>query len=251
MYQAIHILSRRDDVPDPRGVDDFVLVLHIDLLIASFFALFAIFTLPRLFVRFSRRSEWFSGLSLHTDTFTNVRKQHQAMPALNDSTSSSDLRLKSGWRQPHVAQKAVRDNDFKLPSHRIPSWSSRFHIISTIFGREVATGYSIGRLIILLGYFCIILYAGIYNDSPFRFWVREGIITVSQVPIVYALATKNNVFGTFLAVGYEKVGVCFTTGIIMVLTQWKKLNWLHRFLGRFMLVVATLHAFGFRMYIFL
>jgi ferric-chelate reductase len=211
MYNAVHILSRR---ADPRGVDDFVLVLHIDLLIASFFALFAVFTFPRLFVRFSRRSEWFSGLLLHTYPFTNVQKQHQAMSALNDATSSS------GLRQPHVAQKAVRDNDFKLPSRRIPSWSSRFYIISTIFGREVATGYSIGRLIILLGYFCIILYAGIYKDNPFRYWIREGIIAASQVPIVYALATKNNVFGTFLAVGYEKVGVGFTTRV----SQWFSLS---------------------------
>jgi ferric-chelate reductase len=219
MSQVVRSLSHLSKATHASGVDDFVFIFHIDILIVSFFVLFGIFTLPRLFVRFSRRSEWFLGLLLHPYNYAKVQtfqKPLYIMSASNGMASSTNICLKPGWQHGVIAQKEVLNKD--LPPRRMPSWSSRLHVVSAILGREVSKGYTIGQFSVFLGYFCIILYAGVYKGSPFRFWRREGIITMSQVPIVFALATKNNVFGMILAVGYEKVGFSFKKWIGMLLT---------------------------------
>ena len=66
-------------------------------------------------------------------------------------------------------------------------------------------GHSVGRTIILLGYFTIVIFALLYKSNPFKAYVRAGFVAAAQVPIVVALGTKNNVIGRFLSMGYEKV----------------------------------------------
>lgn len=57
----------------------------------------------------------------------------------------------------------------------------------------------------MLGYFGIVLYASVYKANPFAAFLRTGYVSMAQFPIVVALATKNNILGMFLSVGYEKV----------------------------------------------
>ncbi|CAE7025409.1 hypothetical protein CFE70_003607 [Pyrenophora teres f. teres 0-1] len=52
---------------------------------------------------------------------------------------------------------------------------------------------------------------------------RCGIITIAQIPIVFLLAGKNNIIGWLSGVSYER------------------LNWLHRWCARCMLLTATMH----------
>jgi hypothetical protein len=70
----------------------------------------------------------------------------------------------------------------------------------------VLPGFSLGQVIILLGYFGILLATTVWdNSSPFVDVVRPGWIAVAQMPIIFALATKNNIIGMLLGTGYEKV----------------------------------------------
>ncbi|KAF8880563.1 hypothetical protein BD779DRAFT_1788575 [Infundibulicybe gibba] len=63
--------------------------------------------------------------------------------------------------------------------------------------------------------------------APFTDPVRAGWVAIAQVPFVFAFAAKNSVPGAFLGVGYEK------------------LNFLHRFIGRIVVLAVNVHAIGY------
>lgn len=52
---------------------------------------------------------------------------------------------------------------------------------------------------------------------------RCGVVTIGQLPIIFLLSGKNNVIGFLTGVSYER------------------LNWLHRWTARCMLLTATIH----------
>jgi uncharacterized membrane protein len=105
-----------------------------------------------------------------------------------------------------ISQKEFCEAEDSLLSTRVPTWSSVLYPISSIFEYPLTPGYSFGQIVLLLGYLAIVLAAELWNwQSPFTNSNRTGLVTASQVPIVFALATKNNIFGVLLGVGYEKV----------------------------------------------
>ncbi|EEB88280.1 hypothetical protein MPER_13966, partial [Moniliophthora perniciosa FA553] len=63
--------------------------------------------------------------------------------------------------------------------------------------------------------------------NPFADPDRYGWIAVSQYPVALALAAKNSVLGGFLGVGYEK------------------LNFMHRFIGKLIVLAANIHCLGY------
>jgi NAD(P)H-flavin reductase len=90
-----------------------------------------------------------------------------------------------------------------------------------------------GRVLILLVYWAVIIYMMTSNAiiKDVFFWERIGYrnawVTVTQVPLLYLLASKTNMIG-------------FITG-----TSHERLNWLHRWVARTMFVTATVHGFHF------
>ncbi|KAF6803310.1 metalloreductase transmembrane [Colletotrichum musicola] len=91
----------------------------------------------------------------------------------------------------------------------------------------------LGRSLVLLVYFAIITYmmAAGTNIMDGYFWERIGFrnawIATAQVPLVYLLASKYSVLGLVVGAGHER------------------LNWLHRWVSRTLLVTATVHGFYF------
>lgn len=92
---------------------------------------------------------------------------------------------------------------------------------------------SMGRLLVLLVYWAVIIYmatAGAIVKDAF-FWERIGFrnawVTVTQVPFLYLLASKSSILGMIAGSSYER------------------LNWLHRWVARTMLVTATVHGWYF------
>ncbi|KAL1873473.1 hypothetical protein VTK73DRAFT_921 [Phialemonium thermophilum] len=90
-----------------------------------------------------------------------------------------------------------------------------------------------GRIAALLIYWAIVIYmmtdGSIVIDYNFyeRLGFRNAWVTVMQVPLLYLLATKANVLGLLVGVSYER------------------LNWFHRWVGRTMLVTASVHGWHF------
>ncbi|KAH9918083.1 uncharacterized protein B0H18DRAFT_1032519 [Fomitopsis serialis] len=91
---------------------------------------------------------------------------------------------------------------------------------------QVLPGYPIGTLFLMLCWVGVMLYAGLLDSNPFSNPGRAGILVVSQLPLVFVLGTKNNVVGTLIGQGYER------------------LNYLHRFVGRFLIFAINVHAIG-------
>lgn len=91
----------------------------------------------------------------------------------------------------------------------------------------------LGRVIALLVYWIIIIYMMttdvIVKDAFFweRIGYRNAWVTITQVPLLYLLASKCSIIGFLVGTSHER------------------LNWLHRWVGRTMLVTASVHGWHF------
>lgn len=121
-------------------------------------------------------------------------------------------------------RRAGRDIGMSFPPH-LSAWPVGFRPLASFVRYRIVPGLSMGQILIFVGYFSILAYATFFDSNPFTDATRTGCIAISQLPIVFALATKNNLVGMLLGKGYEK------------------LNFLHRFVGRLLVVAANLHSF--------
>lgn len=224
--------SRRDNQPDyplspssgytptvwvqtPQS-DNARFVLNTTIFLLACFALFAVSTWPRLLTRFSRGAEWTQGHFIYHST-----KPQRRPPAPKRRPIISrplEARYEKGLRAPNsdddhtavshtaLVRHADRAHGAKvsLPPH-CRSWSAVFQRLSAALGTQLDDGLSLGRSIILICYFSIVLFASLYKSNPFHDYLRTGFVSTAQIPIVFALGTKNNIIGKFLSMGYEKV----------------------------------------------
>ncbi|KAK0125327.1 hypothetical protein ONS95_000649 [Cadophora gregata] len=88
----------------------------------------------------------------------------------------------------------------------------------------------LGRVLVLCFYWAVVAYMmtykAIFNDANYyeRIGFRNGWIAVTQVPLVYLLATKSSVIGHIIGSSHER------------------LNWLHRWVSRTLLLTVTIHG---------
>ncbi|KAK5627982.1 hypothetical protein RRF57_003697 [Xylaria bambusicola] len=91
----------------------------------------------------------------------------------------------------------------------------------------------LGRVLVILVYWAVIIYMMVADAviDDVYFWERIGYrnawVTVTQVPLLYLLASKTNTIGLIIGTSHER------------------LNWLHRWVARTMFVTATVHGFHF------
>ncbi|KAI9051444.1 hypothetical protein LZ554_004490 [Drepanopeziza brunnea f. sp. 'monogermtubi'] len=88
----------------------------------------------------------------------------------------------------------------------------------------------LGRLLVLACYWAVVVYMMTYkaiiHDANYyeRLGFRNAWISVTQVPLVYLLATKSSLVGWILGSSHER------------------LNWLHRWVSRTLLLTVTVHG---------
>lgn len=91
---------------------------------------------------------------------------------------------------------------------RVPRWTTILHpTLAYALNFRVAPGFSFGKLLVLLAYAAIMLFASLRRSDPFSDPVRTGYVAMSQIPIAVALAGKTNWLSWACGVGYEKVWV--------------------------------------------
>lgn len=89
---------------------------------------------------------------------------------------------------------------------------------------------SLGRSLVILVYWAVIVYMlvwhAIVNDAYYyeKIAFRAGWVSITQVPLIYLLATKTSIIGFLCGSSHER------------------LNWLHRWVSRTLLVTATVHG---------
>ena len=91
------------------------------------------------------------------------------------------------------------------PPSRVRSLASMLHPLSSVFMKRVTSGVALGNVLLVVAYFAAIGFIAFYQAEPFTKPKRLGLIAVSQVPAVFAFASKGNLAGMLLGVGYEKV----------------------------------------------
>lgn len=200
-------------VAQTRHLNDVRFVLNTTIFILAFFALSAVLTWPRLLTRFSRGSEWTRGHLIYHST-----KPQRRLPVVKRRPTiprSLETRHEKG-RAPNsednhttfshvgLVHRETHNGKLSLPPH-CRSWSGIFQKTSAILGIQLDEDLSLGRCIILLCYSAVVLFASLYKSNPFQDYLRTGYVSTAQIPIVFALATKNNIIGKFLSTGYEKV----------------------------------------------
>ena len=91
---------------------------------------------------------------------------------------------------------------------RVPRWTTILHpTLAYTLNFRVAPGFSFGKLLVLLTYAAIMIYASLRRSDPFSDSLRTGYVAISQIPIAIALAGKTNWLSWACGVGYEKVWV--------------------------------------------
>lgn len=188
------------------------LAFHIDIFLMAIGFCFVVLSLPRVLARFSQGAEWTQGYFLRS---VRVKFTKRRRPSTR-SNGKSDLRGKQPETstpdaQPyHVrrpSKKAHPKRDLTSYPPHIPEWPATARPLGQFLRFRVAPSYSLGQFLLVLGYSAVMIYGWFYDSNPFADPNRTGFVAVSQLPIVFALATKNNLVGLFLGAGYEKVCV--------------------------------------------
>ncbi|KAH9935370.1 ferric reductase like transmembrane component-domain-containing protein [Fomitopsis serialis] len=213
-----------------------------DVLLLCVAALFFLLALPRAITRLTRLSAWTEGLFLRAGSGRR-RVQHPGSLSPKEG-EVYDYSERSFAARRFTSQRRVNptsgspttvtddgDSDaarsHRRPPAHMPAWSSIFPGMSARLGATLRPGHSVGSALLLLGYAVLMLFVGLEGGNPFVEYVPAGWVAASQLPVVFILGTKNNLLGVLLGKGYEK------------------LNYLHRFVGRFVFLAANVHSLGY------
>ncbi|KAI0777412.1 iron reductase [Trametes elegans] len=228
-----------------------MLMINMDVLLLCIFGLFVLFLLPRAAIRFTHKREWTDGHFLrYTEvnapsvsarssgrgavTITPMTRAHipgntsydfedkwgSSTDASHTYVSHADL-----LRKGSTASKRERSMQ-NVPTH-MSGWSTMLPTLAGFLRTPLHRGMTVGKAAVALTYFGVVLYFALYKSNPMSNPIRAGFVAVSQIPIVVALGTKNNIVGALIGFGYER------------------LNYLHRFAGRLCVLASNVHAVGY------
>lgn len=187
-----------------------VFFLYFDVILLFVVALFVLFALPRMIARFLRTSEWFAGCFFRS---VKIAREGPFPTSKGASSYSLSEKMDSGRAEStyssssdsHSINMAVGVGAPENPPVYVPAWSTVLPAGARILSTKLRPGYSLGQVALTMGYFAAIAYASLFNVNLFTSPARLGFVAVSQMPVIYVLAAKNNILGTLLGVGYEKV----------------------------------------------
>ncbi|KIL63824.1 hypothetical protein M378DRAFT_127307 [Amanita muscaria Koide BX008] len=211
-------------------------VVNLDIFICAALGLAILLRLPRGLGRFWKSSEWLNG---HILRGTKVWKQDKTFgrpstPLHRESSTGSkfsargkeDIELES-WDNIHIQPYRPPQQDSKAghyPPH-ITTCPSALWPLSNALYKPIFSQYSNIQVLIMLAYATFLAFAFAFRSNPFQDPNRGSFLAVAQLPFLFAFSTRNNVIGWLMGLGFQHF------------------NYLHRFLGRFIVLVLNVHAF--------
>ncbi|KAH7890412.1 hypothetical protein F5I97DRAFT_1799605 [Phlebopus sp. FC_14] len=228
------------------GVDAFALVFHTDIFLLAVASVFALAALPRAIARFSRAAEWRHGHILRSVRLKTRRPRGPPPRSAQSPSSSSDPSTSTAghdgppdgvtseeshtyFSHSHLLRRSstrTRPTAWVLPPH-VRAWSAILPPVGGVLRYRLDAGFSIGQALVLTVYAVTLVYASFYKSNPFKDPLRTGFVAMAQIPVVYVAATKNNLLGMCVAMGYEK------------------LNYIHRFAGFMLILLSNVHGLGY------
>jgi ferric-chelate reductase len=195
-------------------LDSLRLAIHLDVFLLLVFLTIAAVNSPRAFARLRTTSEWGQGLFFRSARLQPRRlgrrpseRSGQSTEISNGDSMRGDKRI---YQPAHpIQEKPMPSIPASYPPHA-PSCPVLLHRISLALERRIAPGQPLNRVALLWAYVGVLTYASFYKSNPAVDPVRTGFISISQLPFVFALATKNNALGLLLGKGYEKASPAFT-----------------------------------------
>ncbi|CAE6423815.1 unnamed protein product [Rhizoctonia solani] len=230
--------------------DDFV--FYIDMGLVGVLGLITLIYLPRTVARYAHKSGWAEGwvlrqgkridqyphkqralkseASIREKEATSSRVGHQYPP---DRLNPAELSAPAISSVTHIGSTPTikarllasnTQNSGKPPAH-IPSIRSFVPSVGKFLDYHVV-GYSIRQLMVLSAYLAIICVMIFYQSNPKTNTNRAGFVVMSQMPVSFALGTKNSVITALTGISYEQ------------------LNFLHRWVGQLMFLASLFHFVG-------
>ena len=224
----------------PTISDPFRFVFHIDAVLLSLFALYVVFSIPRALAYLFHSSDIFNGFFFRSGQSstspqgqgdklgrsgtatkgskplrtTSTRTNHTTRTLVDSPVDGGILKATSGSAAPPALVVPSLSAGFsrryistsRSAPTRVPRWTTIMHpTLAYTLNYRIAPGFSFGKLLLLLVYAIVVLYAVIFRSDPFTDPLRSGFISVSQIPIAMALAGKANWFSWTSGVAYQKV----------------------------------------------
>ena len=188
------------------------IVYWLDVGLFGIIGVFFLAALPRSIGRYSNLTEWTRGLLLRAGSSSFIQPSRPTTgitpiyPSNSNGTVESDLSPTLANHVRYPAAPAMRSSGPpSSPPWHIPSLATMLYPISTFFSLSITPGKTFGKVALSLIYIAGILFVVFYSSDPLAAPARLGDISVSQIPFVVALGTKNNIIGTLLSKGYERV----------------------------------------------
>jgi ferric-chelate reductase len=177
-------------------VSNSTLVYDLDIFILVVILVFSLFNVPRALVYIANnRSEVFQGYLLRS---SNRFRMY---------LSPSGTALDSKEKEPVEYTIPTLESPPVVKRWHFPMHLSLRHPAASVMEFRVLGNYTVIQVVLMAGYTGAVFYAAFYQSNPFTDPQRAGWVIGSQFPFVYAFATKNNVIGLLVGVGYEKVRV--------------------------------------------
>jgi ferric-chelate reductase len=183
------------------------LVFHVDLFLAALVAVYILGQVPALLARFSNSNEWRGWHLLRPSRVRPCEPLPFPRPLEDGNSSEVSTNVAVYAHVTHDSTQISgpsKDRSKRQPRH-VKAWSSRFPRLAAILRRPLDRSTSVGQALILLVYFLAIVYPTLYRSNIFTDPIRTGYVSLSQLPVVLALAMRNNPAGTLAGASYEKV----------------------------------------------
>jgi len=198
--------NSRNDEEEMEAITQAVIV-QVNVFVLGMIGLFMLVRLPQLFALLSSRMPrpFFQFL-------TRGAKGNSEQPPPARRLTKKQYEYKNPWdtvnetasiRGPTLRSGQKRNSSFNPP--HVPSVPLLLAPLMNLLRLSIAPGYSVGQAAVMLNYFYVLLYGTFRESNVFTDNIRSAFMATSQIPLVFALAQKNNLIGGLLGYGYEKV----------------------------------------------
>ncbi|KAG8719811.1 hypothetical protein FRC09_010590 [Ceratobasidium sp. 395] len=196
----------------PSGISSHDLVFYTDMALVGVLGVVTLVYLPRTITHYLHKSSRREGRVLRRSRTnpTGARSPlSKDIPLSTVRTTQYPLDRSGSYSAtpsvtPHLPERSLLSTGPRTPPPHLHSYTSYIPTIGRILNHHIL-GLTVHQLAILAAYILVTAIALFYQSNPTTNVPRAGYVVLSQMPIVFALGTKNSVVSLLTGISYEKV----------------------------------------------